>query len=91
MFPKLFAIFKKRPQPSEPPDPLAPVLTELHDLKKQARRQHLLLDTLKIHLTKAILDQRRPDLEPYYALADAFFIMSRPWQPPPPNNSRPWT
>jgi molecular chaperone GrpE (heat shock protein) len=73
MFSKLFSIFKKRPQTSEPPDPLAPVLAELHDLKKQARRQHLLLDTLKTQLTKAILDQRRPDLAPYYALADAFF------------------
>lgn len=73
MFPRIFSIFKKRPQTTEPSDPLAPVLAELHDLKKQARRQHLLLDALKTHLTKAILDQRRSDLEPYYALADAFF------------------
>jgi molecular chaperone GrpE (heat shock protein) len=73
MFSKLFSIFKKRPEISEPPDPLAPVLAELQDLKKQARRQHLHLDALRTHLTKAILGQRRPDLEPYYALADAFF------------------
>ncbi len=73
MFPKFFKIFQKRPPAPEPPDPLAPVLAELHDLKKQARRQNLFLDALKSHLTKAILDQRRPELEPYFALADAFF------------------
>ena len=73
MFSKLFNIFKKRPPTPEPPDPLAPLLAELQDLKKQARRQNLFLDAMKSHLTKAILDQRRPELEAYYALADAFF------------------
>lgn len=73
MFSNFFSIFKKRPQTTEPPDPLAPVLAELQDLKKQIRRQNLFIDALKTHLTKIILEQRQPDLESYYALGDAFF------------------
>lgn len=84
MFSKLFSIFKKHPEPPELPDPLAPVLAELQDLKKQARRQYLFLDALKTHLTRAILDQRRTDLEPYYALADAFFYHTQAMSPAPP-------
>jgi molecular chaperone GrpE (heat shock protein) len=84
MFPRLFKIFRKRPLIPEPPDPLAPVLAELHDLKKQARRQNLFLDAMKSHLTKAILDQRRPELEAYYALADAFFYHAQALAPTAP-------
>lgn len=73
MFKRIFSRLKKEPQTKEPSDALAPVMAELGDLKKQARRQNLMLEGLKTHLTKTILDQRRCDLEPYYALADAFF------------------
>ncbi len=83
MFSRIFHIFKRRSN-AEPAAPLAPVLAEIQDLKKQVRRQNMHLDALKTHLTKVILDQRQPGLEACYALADAFFYHAQALAPAAP-------
>ncbi len=74
---KLFSIFTKRPPGEERPDPLAPVLAELDDLKKQGRRQQMLIEGVKRDLLKAILEQRRPEVAAFCDLADAYFYHSQ--------------
>jgi len=65
----MWRFFRKNP----PPDPNTPLQTELQELKKQLRRQNLLLEGLKTEVAKAVLDQRRPQTEAFCAMADALF------------------
>jgi len=65
----ILRFFRKSP----PVEPWAPCQAELQELKKQIRRQNLLLEAFTGEVAKAVLEQRRPELEIYCALADAFF------------------
>ena len=65
----MWRFFRKKPAP----DPLAPLQAELQDLKKQLRRQNLLMEGLKTEVAKAVQDQRRPLAEVFCSLADALF------------------
>lgn len=70
---KFFNFFKKSKTATGPPEPTSQVLEAVKDLQKQLRKQNFLLESFKNELFKAIVENQRPGLDPYCALADAFF------------------
>lgn len=66
--------FFKKSKPAAGLQEQAPlVLEEIKDLRKHLRKQNILLESLKNDIIKAIVDDRRPEIDPYCEVADALF------------------
>lgn len=70
---KVFNFFKKSKPATGLQEPASQVLEEIKDLRKHLRKQNLLWESFKNDIIKAIVDGRRPGLDPYCDVADAFF------------------
>jgi molecular chaperone GrpE (heat shock protein) len=70
---KIFHFLKKRQAPTGLQEPASQVLEEIKDLRKHLRKQNILFESFKNEIIKAILDDRRPGMDPYCDVADAFF------------------
>jgi molecular chaperone GrpE (heat shock protein) len=70
---KIFNFLKKSQPPTGLQEPVSQVLEEIKDLRKHWRKQNLLLESFKNEITKVIIDDRRPGIDPYCEVADAFF------------------
>jgi molecular chaperone GrpE (heat shock protein) len=70
---KFFNFFKKSKRPTGLPEQTSQVLEEIKDLRKHLRKQNFLLESIKKDVIKVIVDDRRPGIDPYCDVADAFF------------------
>ena len=70
---KIFNFLKKSQPPTALQEPASQVLEEIKDLRKHWRKQNFLLESFKNEIIKAIIDDRRPGIDPYCEVADAFF------------------
>jgi molecular chaperone GrpE (heat shock protein) len=70
---KIFNFLKKSQPPTGLQEPASQVLEEIRDLRKHWRKQNFLLESFKNEIIKAIIDDRRPGIDPYTDVADAFF------------------
>ena len=70
---KIFNFLKKSQPPTGLQEPASQVLEEIKDLRKHLRKHNFLLDSFKNEIIKAIIDDRRPGIDPYCDVADAFF------------------
>jgi len=70
---KFLGFFKKSKILSGLQEQASQILEETKDLRKHFRKQHLLLESFKNDIIKAILEDRLSDLHPYCDVADAVF------------------
>ncbi|MBU4356458.1 MAG: nucleotide exchange factor GrpE [Proteobacteria bacterium] len=70
---KIFNFLRKSKPPTGLQEPASQVLEEIKDLRKHLRKQKFLLESFKNDIIKAIVDDRRPGIDPYCDVADAFF------------------
>jgi hypothetical protein len=70
---KIFNFLKKSQPPTGLQEPVSQVLEEIKDLRKHWRKQNFLLESFKNDITKVIIDDRRPGIDPYCDVADALF------------------
>ena len=70
---KVFNFLKKSKPATGLQEPPSQILEEIKDLRKHLRKQNLLLESFRNDILKAIVDDRRPGLDPYCDVADAFF------------------
>jgi molecular chaperone GrpE (heat shock protein) len=70
---KIFNFLKKSKPPTGLQEQASQVLEEIKDLRKHLRKQNNLLESFKNEIIKAIIDDRRPGIDSYCDVADAFF------------------
>ena len=70
---KVLNFFKKSKRAAGLQEQSSQILEEIKDLRKHLRKQNILLESFKNDIIKAIVDDRRPGMDPYCDAADAFF------------------
>ena len=70
---KVLNFFKKSKPAAGLQEQASQILEEIKDLRKHLRKQNILFESFKNDIIKAIVDDRRPGMDPYCDVADAFF------------------
>jgi molecular chaperone GrpE (heat shock protein) len=70
---KVFNFFKKSKALIGLQEQTSQILEEIKDLRKHMRKQNMFLGSMKDEIIRAIVDDRRSEIEPYCDVADAFF------------------